>query len=98
MVYKLFNKKSASLVAKSTFGARNTFGVRNKIISNKELVKDLHKPISRKFERRELHSPLIDNIWATDIADTQLISKLNKEFRFLLCTTDIYSMGYSFKR
>ena len=46
----------------------------------------------------KVHSPLIDNIWATNIADTQLISKLDKGFRFLLCTTDIYSMSYSFKR
>ena len=34
---------------------------------------------------------MIDNIWGTDLADTQLISKLNKGFRLLLCVIDIYS-------
>ena len=38
-----------------------------------------------------MQSPFIDNIWCTDLADMQLISKFNKGFRFLLCVTDIYS-------
>ena len=32
-----------------------------------------------------------DNIWGADLADMQLLSKLNKEFRFLLCVIDRYS-------
>ena len=32
-----------------------------------------------------------DNIWGTDLADMQLISKFNKGFRFLLCVIDIFS-------
>ena len=31
------------------------------------------------------------NIWGADLADMQLFSKFNKEFRFLLCATDIFS-------
>ena len=31
------------------------------------------------------------NIWGVDLADMQLISKSNKEFRFLLCVIDIFS-------
>ena len=34
---------------------------------------------------------LIDNIWGTDLADMQLISKFNKGFRFSLNVIDIYS-------
>ena len=34
---------------------------------------------------------LKDNIWDTDLADMQLISKYVKGFRFLLCFIDIYS-------
>ena len=45
----------------------------------------------RKFKKRKVHSPFIDNIWDTDLADMQLISKFNKGFRFLLCVFDIYS-------
>ena len=36
--------------------------VKNEIISNKELAEELHKPITREFEKRKVHSPFIDNI------------------------------------
>ena len=45
----------------------------------------------RKSNKRKVHSLLIDNIWGTDLAHMQLISKFNKGFRFLLCVIDIYS-------
>ena len=51
----------------------------------------MHKPIIRKFNKRKLHSPFIDNICGVDLADMQLISNFNKEFRFSLCVIDIYS-------
>ena len=44
-------------------------GTVKKIISNKELADELHKPIIRKFEKRKVHSPFKDNIWGTDLAD-----------------------------
>ena len=51
MVYKFFDKKTSGGT------------VKNENISNKELATELHKPIIRKFEKRKVHSPLIDNIW-----------------------------------
>ena len=48
----------------------------------------IHKPIIRKFEKRKVQSPFIDNIWD---ADMQLISKFNIGIRFLLCVIDIFS-------
>ena len=50
MVYKFFDQK--------TFGGT----VNNEIISDKELAERLHKPISKKFEKRKVHSPFLDNI------------------------------------
>ena len=32
-----------------------------------------------------------DNIWSVDLADIQLISKYNKEMRYLLCAIDLFS-------
>ena len=58
---------------------------------NKELAEELHKQIVTKFEKRKVHSSFIDNIWCTDLADIQLISKFNKGFKFLLCVIDVYS-------
>ena len=57
----------------------------------KKLTEELHKPILRKFKKRKVQSPFIDNTWGTYLPDMQLISKFNKGFRFLLCVTDIYS-------
>ena len=44
-----------------------------------------HKPIIREFNKRKVHSPFIDNIWAGNLTDIQSISKVNKGFRILLC-------------
>ena len=70
-----------------TFGS----GIRNENISNRELAKELYKPVIRKFKKRKVHSPFIDNIWGSGLVDMQLISKFNKEFRLLLCLFYIYS-------
>ena len=56
-----------------------------------KLAEELHKPIVRKFRKRTVYSTFKDNIWDTDLADMQLISKFNKEFRFLLCVIDIFN-------
>ena len=82
VVYKFFHKK--------TKGSGVTPA--NKSVPQKEqLAEEFHKPIIRKFKRREVYSAFKDNIWAADLADMQLISKFNKRFRFLLCFIDIYS-------
>ena len=45
MVYKFFDKQSASLTDKSVSGS----GVNIPLESDKQLAKELHKPIIRKF-------------------------------------------------
>ena len=63
--------------------------VKNKIPQNKELAEELHKPIIRNFEKLKVKSPFIDQIWSTDLADMQLLSKFIKEICFLLCVINI---------
>ena len=58
---------------------------------NIQLADELHKPITRKFEKRKVYSSFRYNIWSADLADMQLISKFNKRFRLLLCVIDTYS-------
>ena len=53
-------------------------GIRNENISNKELAEELHKLVIRKFKKRKVHAPFIDNVFDVDLADMQLISKFNK--------------------
>ena len=79
MAYKFFDKKTSGGTLK------------NKNISNQELAEELHKPIIRKFQKRKVHLPFIDNIWSAILPDMQLIGKFNKGFRFLLCVIVIFS-------
>ena len=80
MVYKFFDKK--------TKGSGVTLANKS-IPQNEQLAEELHK--TSLFKKREVYSTFKDNIWASDLADMQLISKFNKGFRFLLCVIDIYS-------
>ena len=91
MVYKFFDKRTSSGAATFT----NKSAIKRENISNKELTEEFHKPIIGKFNKRKVQSPFIDNIWGADGADMQLISKLNKEFRFSLCAIYIYHNKYT---
>ena len=94
MVYKCFDKKSASLTNKSVSGSgidNNNNNNNNEIKQNLQLAEELHKPIIRKFKKRKVYSGFQDNIWGADLADMQLVSKFNKGFRFLLYVIDIFS-------
>ena len=52
---------------------------------------ELHRPITKNFQRHKLYSSERDNIWSPDNGDVQLISKNNNGGRFLPCVTGIYS-------
>ena len=90
LVYKIFDSKVASPDKKSVgSGAKH---VNTKLApQNEQLGEELHKPIIRKFEKRMVHAAFKDNIWGADLANMQLLSKYNKEVRFLLCIIDIFS-------
>ena len=74
------------------FFIKKTFAgaVKNKNMPNQEIAEELHKPIIRKLEKRKVDSSFMDNIWDVHLADMQLLSKFNKEIRFLLCIIDIF--------
>ena len=52
--------------------------VENEITQNKELTKELHKVVIRKFEKQKVRSSFTDIILSADLADMQLWSKFNK--------------------
>ena len=79
MVYKFVDKKS------------KRSGLNIEVKHNEQLAKELHKPVTRNFEKRTVYSGFKDNIWGADLADMQLISKFDKVFRFFLCVIDIFS-------
>ena len=79
MVYKFFNKKSTRS------------GIENEIKQNQQFENELHEPFISRFTKKKVYSSLKDNIWGVDLADIQLISKYNKEIRFLLCVIDCFN-------
>ena len=80
--FKIFLMKSLRVVP------QNKSAVKNENMSNKDVAKELHKPIIRKFKKeRYTHLIFIDNICGASLAD---MSKFNKEIRFLLCVVDIF--------
>ena len=89
--YDGYQRDLASMI--NNFFDNKTFGsgIKNESISNKDLAEELLKPIIRKFKKRKVHSPFIDNVWGADLADMQLISKFNKGIRFLSCVIDFFS-------
>ena len=79
MIYKFFVKKSKGS------------GVNIQSEFNEQLAKELHKAIIKNFKKRTVYSEFKNNIWVTDLADMQIISKFNQGFKFLLCVIDIFS-------
>ena len=82
MVYKFFDAKASS-PDKKTVGS----GVNENI----KLANELHKPVIRKFNKRKVYSSFKDNISGADLADMQLLSKLNEGIKYLLCVIDLFS-------
>ena len=78
MVYKFFDKKSSGR------------GI-NTNEPDYQLADELHKPIIRKFNRRNVYSSFTDSIWGVDLADMQSLSKYNTGIKFLLWVIDLFS-------
>ena len=86
MVYTFFDRNSQGSgrpLPSASLAANNK--------ENIQLADEIHKPITRKFKKRKVYSSFRYNIWGEDLADIQLLSKFNEEFRFSLCTIDIFS-------
>ena len=83
MVYKFFDKKSA-LLNKSS----------GSVIANEsyyQLANELHKPINRKFKKRNVYSSFRNNVWEVDLADMKSLNKYNKGNKYLWCAIDSFS-------
>ena len=58
---------------------------------NYQLANEFHKPIIRKFKKRNVYSSFKDNFWGVDLADMQSLSKYNKRIKYSLCAIDLFS-------
>ena len=58
---------------------------------SQQLADELHKPITRNFQKRLVVSNGIDDIWAADLVEMQKFSKWNKGIKYLLMVIDVFS-------
>ena len=58
---------------------------------SQQLADELHKPITRNFQKRSVVSNGIDDIWAADLAEMQKCSRWNKGIKYLLMVIDVFS-------
>ena len=49
------------------------------------------KYLNKIFKRNKIYSSFRDNIWGVDLAEIQLISKYNKNIKYLLHVIDLFS-------
>ena len=92
MVYKCFDSKVAPLDKKTISGTGNAKpSSLERTGNNKILAEELHKPVIKKFNKRKVYSQFRDNIWGVNLADTQSLSKKNKDIKYLLCAIDLFS-------
>ena len=88
MIFKLFDKKCGENDARWADTAEKV--IKHKVTPNQQLADDLYKRVNGKFQKRKLYSSNMDNSSCADLADTQLISRYNKEIRFILCFINIF--------
>lgn len=55
------------------------------------LAEELHKPVSKKFQRRNVYVKGIDEIWAADLVDMQAFTKYNSGVKYLMSVIDVFS-------
>ena len=84
MVYKIFDKKSMGSGIATT-------GPSALARSSSILADELHKPVTKKFNKRKVYSQFKDNIWGEDLAELQSLNRKNKGIKYLLCAIDLYS-------
>lgn len=60
-------------------------------IRSDPLADELHKPVTRKYERRKVRVNSIDEIWTADLIDMQVFSKFNRGVKYVLAVIDVFS-------
>ena len=82
MVYKFLDKKTKlGTIAPSKAGVR----------VNKQLAKELNKPLTEKFKKRKVYERSKDNIWAADLPEIESLSSKNKNVKYLLCVIYVFT-------
>ena len=58
---------------------------------NEHLAEKLHKPVIKKFKRREVYARFKHYIWEADLAEMKSLSSKNENVKYLLCVIDAFT-------
>ena len=58
---------------------------------DEQLAKELHKAVIKKFKRRRVYARFRYNIWAADLVEMGSLSSKNRNVKYLLCVTDVFT-------
>ena len=61
------------------------------VSENNKLAEELNKTVMKKFKRRKVYARFKDNIWGADFAEMESLSSKNKNVKYLLFVTDIFT-------
>ena len=56
-----------------------------------EPAQTLHKPVIKKFGRRNVYASFKDNIWAADLAEMGSLFPFNHGIKYSTCVTDVFT-------
>ena len=87
--YDGYHRGLASMVCNFFDKKSSRSGIANEL--NCQLASEIRKQIIQKFKKRNVYSSYRDNIWGSDLADMQSLSKYNKGIKYLFCAIDLFS-------
>ena len=56
-----------------------------------QLTNELHKPVRRRFQKRNVFAKQVDDIWTADLVDMSPFSRSDKGCKYLLTLIDVFS-------
>ena len=59
--------------------------------ANEQLAEEVHKPVTKKFERRKRYARFSENIWAAYLAEMESLSWKYKNVEYLLRVIDVFT-------
>ena len=69
----------------------SSYKSKKKLKFTDDLAHELHKPVTRKLQRRRVNVNGVDEIWAADLIDLQAFSKDNNAIKYLLTIIVLFS-------
>ena len=58
---------------------------------NSQLADELHKPVTKHYQKRSVFAKQVDDIWTADLDGIAPYSRSNSGYKYLLTVIDVFS-------